>query len=141
MIDYKEGHQGKTPELSEETKRAISFILNSEFYKCYDAAPRIFAVLLRDGKEEADFAIYTIPSGSHYWVKMGIDVFSTADMSNLRSSPIINDRTRELEQIAREHVRLDSPEAFDIWIYDKKEELQKEYLKTIKAIKTYGDKK
>lgn len=140
MTDFKEGVQPKTVELSEGAGKAIAFVLSYQPYKCYDAAPRIKAVLLRDGINETSCTIFTTPSSRHYWVQMGYDVFSTVDISTFRESPITNERTHQLEKIAKEHAESDSSEAFDGWVYDENKELLNSHQKIRDAVKTYSDR-
>jgi len=129
--------QTKTAELSQETREAIAFVLNYQPYACYDAAPRIKAVLLRSGIKDEDCNILTSPSSRHFWVRMGTETFSTTDMPNFRQAPTTNDKTRELEQLAKRHAETESKEEFDNWIYDKNGELLKIHQKTEDDVRRY----
>jgi hypothetical protein len=133
-----ENFQIALPELSPKASDAINFILSYQPYECYDAAPRIKAVLLRDGVIENDCIILTTRLSRHYWVQMGDEKFSTADMSNFRDSPSTDRKTKELEEIAKKHAESDSEKEFDVWVYDKNGDLLKEHQQLKSLTQTYS---
>jgi hypothetical protein len=63
--------------------------------------------------------------GGHFWVKYNLVNYTTADLSNIRSSPIKNDRTRHYTNEAITHVNGDNEEQFKDWIFYRLQEFKK----------------
>jgi len=122
-------------EMSREVKEAIGFVFNYQPFRCYDAAPRIMAALLKNNVPLEDCSILTTPSSGHYWVRIDGRDISTVDMSNFRESPTKNDRCEELEKEAKTHATGDSAEEYSKWFYDKDEAIKKKHEATVEKLK------
>ncbi len=134
MTNPFERHQSSKKELSKQAAEAINFILNYQPYRCYDAATRILAVLLRNGYSQDESKILTTPSSKHFWVRIGSVDYSTVDISNFRESPITNDECVRLSQEAETYALKKGNDEFLKWIFDKSGTLQKEQDKLTEQI-------
>jgi len=126
MINHSEKYGSAEAELPESAKEAINFVLGYQPYRCYDAAPRILAVLLKNGASNDGCRILTSPKSRHYWVRAGFADYSTADLSNLRGSPTADEKCTQLTEEALKHATEDDAQDFEKWVYDKSGEFQKQ---------------
>lgn len=112
-------------ELSQDALGAINFVLTHEPYRCYDAAPRVLAILLKDGIPLDQCEILTTRSSHHFWVRHNTTSYSTADMSNFRESPITNEKSKKYVDEAITHATNDADKEFADWIFDRSEQLNR----------------